>query len=170
MNHKDRKCPIETEGLKSINMNSKYSERTNSVYSYGIAFCMLHELAHHQLGHLEKIEEMKDEVDADAKAFWNIYKDIQGEERFAANIGMLCVFFSFMMLNPTLKGDSIHPREDKRMFAIYDEVVKENPKYTLLLVNMLDFWGKMNKIADYPKDLEPVDESVKKIKAYFKIN
>lgn len=165
----NRKYPIEMEGLKSIEMNSKYSERTNSVYSYGIAFCMLHELEHHRLGHLEKQEEMKDEVDADAQAFWSIYNDIKGEERFSANIGMLCVFFSFMMLNPTLKEDGIHPREDKRMFAIYDEVVKENPKYTLLLVNILDFWGKMNHIAEYPKDLEPVDESVKKIKAYFNI-
>ena len=74
-----------------------------------------------------------------------------------------------MMLNPTLKEDYIHPREDKRMFAIYDRIVKENPKYTLLLVYILDFWGKMNKIVDYPTDLEPVDESVKKIKEYFKI-
>lgn len=166
---KEIKYPIDIEGLKSIDMNSKYSERTNSVYSYGIAFCLLHELAHHQLGHLEKEEEMKDEVDADAQAFWNIYKDITGEERFSANIGILCVFFSFMMLNPTLKEDYIHPREDKRMFAIYDRIVKENPKYTLLLVYILDFWGKMNKIVDYPTDLEPVDESVKKIKEYFKI-
>ena len=55
------------------------------------------------------------------------------------------------------------------MFAIYDGIVKENPKYTLLLVYILDFWGKMNKIVDYPTDLEPVDESVKKIKEYFKI-
>ena len=165
----DRRLPVEIDAMNAIDMNSKYSERTNSVYSYGIAFLMLHELAHHQLGHLGKKEEVKDEEEADAKAFWNIYKDITGEERFSANIGMLCVFFSFMMLNPTLKEDHIHPREDKRMFAIFDEIVKENPKYTLLLVNILDFWGKMNEIEDYPKELEPVDESVKKIKEYFKI-
>ena len=34
---------------------------------------------------------------------------------------------------------------------------------------ILVFWGKMNKIVDYPTDMEPVDESVKKIKEYFKI-
>lgn len=168
---KDRNIPIDITMINNVvDMNSKYSERTNSVYSYGIAFCMLHELAHHQLKHFDKPEEMKDEIDADAKAFWNIYKDIQGEERFSANIGMLCVFFSFMMLNPTLEEDNIHPREDKRIFAIYDAILKENPKYTLLLVNILDFWAKMNQIEDYPKDMEPVSESVVRIKSYFKIS
>ena len=165
----DEKLQINIDAINAIDMKSKYSERTNSVYSYGIAFCMLHELAHHQLNHLEKAEEMQDETDADAKAFWSIYKDIQGEERFSANIGMLCVFFSFMMLNPTLKEDNIHPREDKRMFAIYDAIVKENPKYTVLLVNILDFWAKMNQIEDYPKDLKLVEESVDIIKEYFKV-
>lgn len=86
---RDRRLDIDIEALNKINMKSRYSERTNSVYSYGIAFCMLHELAHHQLKHLEKNEEMQDEVDADAKAFWGIYRDITGEERFSANVGML---------------------------------------------------------------------------------
>ena len=160
---------VEFDEMKKIDMNSKYSERTNSVYSYGIAFCLLHELAHHQLKHLEKQEEMKDEVEADEKAFWNLYKDIKGEERFSMNAGMLCVFFSFMMLNPHLKEDHIHPREDNRLFSIYDKIEKENPKYTLLLVNILDFWAKMCKIDDYPKDLEPIGESVEIIKKYFKV-
>lgn len=165
----DSKLTINIDAINAIDMKSKYSERTNAVYSYGIAFCMLHELAHHQLKHLEKAEEMKDEIDADAKAFWSIYKDIQGEERFTANVGILCVFFSFMMLNPSLKEDHIHPREDKRMFAIYDAIVKENPKYTVLLVNILDFWAKMNRIEDYPIDLKAKEESVERIKEYFKV-
>lgn len=158
---------IDLDALNAIDMKGKYAERTNSVYTYGMAFCMLHELAHYQLKHLEKPEEMQDEVDADAKAFWSIYKDIIGEERFSANVGMLLVFWSFMMLNPLLKEDNIHPREDKRLFSIYDAIAKENPKYTLLLVNILDFWAKMCGIEGYPKDLEPVGESVMKIKKYF---
>lgn len=158
---------IDLDALNAIDMKGKYAERTNSVYTYGMAFCMLHELAHFQLKHLEKPEEMQDEVDADAKAFWSIYKDIIGEERFSANAGMLLVFWSFMMLNPLLKEDNIHPREDKRLFSIYDAIAKENPKYTLLLVNILDFWAKMCGIEGYPKDLEPVGESVMKIKKYF---
>ena len=44
---------------------------------------------------------------------------------------------------------------------------KEN---CLLLVNILDFWAKMNQIEDYPKDMEPVSESVVRIKSYFKIS
>lgn len=163
----DRGLDIDIKSLYDIDMKGKYAERTNSVYTYGMAFCMLHELAHYQLKHLEKPEEMQDELDADAKAFWSIYKDITGEERFSANVGMLLVFWSFMMLNPRLEEDKIHPREDKRLFSIYDSIVKENPKYTLLLVNVLDFWAKMCGIEGYPKDLEPVGESVMKIKKYF---
>lgn len=165
----NRRMEIDIEAMNAIDMKGMYSERTNSVYCYGMAFCMLHELEHHRLKHLDKKEEMQDEVDADAKAFWIYYKDIKGEERFSANIGMLCVFFSFLMLNPKLKEDGIHPREDKRLFAIYDVIVKENPKYTLLLVDMLDLWSKLCEIKDYPKDLLPDKESVMKIKQYFGI-
>jgi hypothetical protein len=164
---RDNRLKIELDEINKIDMKEEYSERTNSVYSYGMAFCMLHELVHHQLKHLDKPEERNDEVNADAKAFWSIYRDIKGEERFTANTGMLCVFLSFMMMNPQLKEDGIHPREDERLFTVYDKIVKENPKYTLLLVNILDFWAKMCKNEDYPKDLEPVEESVVKIKKYF---
>lgn len=163
---RDSRLVIDTDALNKINMKSPYSERTNSVYCYGIAFCMLHELAHHQLKHLDKNEEIQDEVDADAKAFWSIYSDITGEERFSANAGILLVFWSFMMLNPLLEEDKIHLREDKRLFSIYDAIAKENPKYTLLLVNVLDFWAKMCEIEGYPKDLEPVGESVSRIKKF----
>ena len=166
---RDYRLNVKIDEMNKVDMKGKYSERTNSVYCYGIAFCMLHELAHHQLKHLDKHKEKKDEVDADAKAFWNIYKDIQGEDRFTANAGILCVFLSFMMMNPLLKEDGIHPREDGRLFSVYDMIVKENPKYTLLLVNMLDFWAKMCKIDDYPKNLEPIGESVEIIKKYFKV-
>lgn len=166
---RDRRLLIDKKDMNTIDMKGKYAERTNSVYCYGIAFCMLHELAHHKLKHLDKEEEMKDEIDADARAFWNIYKDIKGEERFSANIGMLLVFFSFMMLNPKMEEDGIHPREDKRMFTIYDIVENENPKYTMLLVNMLDLWAKLCQIDNYPKNLEPIGESIVKIKKYFGI-
>lgn len=166
---RDRRLIIDKQEMNTIDTKGKYAERTNSVYCYGIAFCMLHELAHHQLKHLDKVEEMKDEVDADARAFWNIYKDIKGEDRFSANVGMLLVFLSFMMINPKMEEDGIHSREDKRMFAIYDAIANENPKYTLLLVNMLDFWAKLCQIDGYPQDLEPIGESVVKIKKYFGI-
>lgn len=166
---RDRRLNIELDAINAVDMKGKYAERTNSVYCYGIAFCMLHELAHHKLKHLDKEEEMKDEVDADARAFWNIYKDIKGEDRFSANVGMLLVFLSFMMINPKMEEDGIHPREDKRMFAIYDAIANENPKYTLLLVNMLDFWAKLCQIDGYPQDLEPIGDSVVKIKKYFGI-
>lgn len=159
---------IERDGFCAVDMKSKYSERTNSVYTYGIAFMMLHEMAHHQLKHMYKDEEhTEDEIQADYKAFFEIFSDITGEERFSAICGMMCVFFSFMMLNPRLQSLGVHPREEKRLFSIYDEVVRENPKYTLLLVMLIDFWAKLNHIDDYPKDLPPTEESVTLIRDYF---
>lgn len=158
---------LNLDAFKVVNMDGKYSERTNSVYCYGMAFMMLHEMAHHQLNHLQKDEETEDEVQADYKAFFEIYNDIQGEERFSAICGMMSVFFAFLMLNPGLNSLGVHPREEKRLMTIYDEIVKENPKYTLLLVQLLDFWAKICHISDYPKDLLPTDDSVQVIRQYF---
>lgn len=158
---------LNLDAFKAIDMKSKYSERTNSVYTYGMAFIMLYEMAHYQLNHLQKKEETEDEVQADYKAFLEIYNDIQGEERFSAICGMMSVFFVFMMLNPKLIVLGVHPREEKRLMTIYDEVVKENPKYTLLLVSLLDFWAKICHVDDFPKNLPPTEESVRIIRQYF---
>lgn len=158
---------IDIEAIKAYDIKSKYHERVNAVYCYGIAFILLHELSHHALGHMSIELQKDDEENADMSAFWSIFSDITGEERFSANVGMLLVFYSFMYLNPDLTEDDAHPREDKRLFAVFDEIVDENEKYTTLVVKCLDFWAKLKDIQDYPLNLPCKKESIKTIKDFF---
>lgn len=158
---------IDIESINRYDLNSKYHQRVNSVYCYGIAFILLHELSHHSLGHLERPDNEGDEENADMSAFWSIFNDITGEERFTANVSILFVFFSFMQIDPSLKEDGIHPRDDKRMFAIYDFIKSENHKYTVLLIRLLDLWAYINNKSDYPFGLSCKEDSIEKIKLYF---
>ena len=72
-----------------------------------------------------------------------------------------------MYLNPSLTEDDTHLREDKRLFAVFDEIVDENEKYTTLVVKCLDFWAKLNDIQDYPLNLPCKKESIQTIKVFF---
>ena len=49
---------------------------------------------------------------------------------------MICVLFSLLYLNPDMIEDGIHPREDKRIFDIYENIKDENIKFTLLIIHM----------------------------------
>lgn len=158
---------IDLEAIQSYDLGTKYHERVNSVYCYGIAFILLHELYHHALGHMGKPDKDGDEENADMSAFWSIFTDVTGDNRISANASFLFVFFSYMELDPKLTEDGIHPRDDKRLFAIYDLIKNEHPKYTAILVRLLDFWAKTNSIEDYPIDLPCEEDSVEKIKAFF---
>jgi hypothetical protein len=163
----DSSKEIDYAGINSLDIDGLYEQRTNSVYCYGIAFILLHELSHYVLNHLNKKVDIDDESQADMAAFWDIFNDISDSERFSANVGMICVIFTFMMLNKDLSEDGIHPREDKRLFGIYDIICNENYKYTVLVVKLLDFWAKLSDIKDYPINLPPTHESIDAIKRYF---
>lgn len=45
---------------------------------------------------------------------------------FSAYCGLICVLFSLLYLNPDKIEDGIHPREDKRIFDIYENIKDEN--------------------------------------------
>lgn len=164
---KDGNTPIDIASIKEFDMNSKYHERVNSIYCYGIAFILLHELSHHALGHVGKNDVWGDEENADMCAFWSIFNDITGEQRFSANLSILFVFFSFMQLEPNLSEDGIHKRDDQRLFSIYDLIKHENSKYTVAIISLLNFWAKTNNIKGYPIDLPNEEESINKIKTFF---
>lgn len=158
---------IDLKLIQSYDLGTKYHERVNSVYCYGIAFILLHELSHHALGHVGKPDNDGDEENADMSAFWSIFTDVVGDNRISANASFLFVFFSFMGLDPKLTEDGVHPRDDKRLFAIYDLIKDEHPKYTTILVRLLDFWAKINDIKNYPLNLDCSVDSVAKIRAFF---
>ena len=162
--------PVHADYIKSINISGPYEERTNSVYCYAIAFLLLHEQAHHALQHMNKVTDAQDEENADMTAFWSIYVDINDDRRISANAAIMCAFFSFLVYDPQQKMLNDHPADYRRLFNVYDMIRDENPKYTQLLVGLLDFWAKTNSIKNYPLGLPYCDESVARIKEFFNQN
>lgn len=135
-----------------VNLDGEYVGLVNGVYCYSIAFAMLHELSHFELGHLGKVvEDMEDERNADLNAFWSVFCNLQGNELFTAIVGVLCLLFALLMINPTMAEDNVHPREDIRILEIYDNVKDDNPKYTVLLVRLFKLWAASNGVTDFPQ-------------------
>lgn len=159
---------INLEAIGNTNIDGLYEQKVNSVYCFGIAFVLLHELSHFALGHMEKPEGIiEDEINADLAAFWSIYSDINDNRRFSANIGILCVLFSLLVLNPTMEEDGVHPREDQRIFDIYNNIKDENPKYTVLLVRLFMIWATLSNISDFPQVADEGVVSLQIIRDYF---
>lgn len=155
---------INIEDYYQYEINSPYEQRVNAVYCYGIAFILLHEAAHFQLGHLSTTENRQQEIEADESAIWSIINDLDGQERFTAVCGTILMFFSLMLLNPSLEEDSVHSREDIRLFSVYDKFKEENEKYRLLIIGLFNLWGKND--PDFPKNISNSDESVIEIRNY----
>lgn len=151
----------------NVNLDGNYEELVNGVYCYSIAFAILHELAHFTLGHLEKENEMvEDERNADLYAFWSVFCDIDKKERFMAIAGILCLLFALLMLNPTMEEDNVHPREDRRIFEIYDNVKDENLKYTILLVGLFRIWACFNDVNGFPQVADDSSNSLQQIRNF----
>ncbi len=151
-----------------IDFNGFYEQLVNSVYCYGIAFILLHELTHFEMKHLEKKEEMQDEINADYAAFWNMYNDLKDKELFSANVGILCALFSLLILNPKMEEDNVHPhpKESDRIFSILDQISTDNHKYSLLVDNLFKIWAMYYKIQNFPNVEDNVDESLKQIRSF----
>lgn len=159
---------IDLNAISKLDIDGLYEQKVNSVYCYGIAFVLLHELSHLSLGHFEKGgQSMQKEVDADLNAFWAVFSDIRDDRRFSAYVGILCMMFSLMMTNPNLHEDGVHPREDKRIFAIYDKIKGENPKYTVLLIKLFTIWSIIYKKEGFPVIKDDTEVSLQMIRDYF---
>lgn len=163
----DNSQTIDLASISKTNIDGLYEQKVNSVYCFGISFILLHELSHFALEHMGKPAQMAFEVNADMNAFWSVYRDINDARRFSANIGILCAMFSLLMLNPNLAEDGIHPREDKRIFEIYDNIKSESPKYTVLLVRLFKIWANVYGVTEFPQVNNDSESSLQTIRNYF---
>lgn len=156
---------IDINRFSQINVKGSYEEKVNGMYCYGVVFILLHELSHFLLGHIYKSEENGEETEADIAAFWEMYSSLEGQDRFTAICGILGVLFSLLYLNPNMTEDGIHPREDKRIFDIYENIKEENEKFAILIIHMFKLWKDFNSIQDFPElkngNLEDAINSIK---------
>lgn len=176
---------LTTEGEKftesdfsGIELNGVYEEAVNGAYCYAIAFAMLHELSHFALGHLDMTveqqlneteeEKKQDESNADLNAFWAVFCDLEGRDQFTAVIGIFSLLFALLMLNPNMEEDNEHPREDQRIFDIYDQVKDENPKYTVMLVRMFCMWARVVNVSEFPQVTDDSENSLNQIREFLK--
>lgn len=159
---------IDANAINKLNIDGPYEQKVNAVYCFGIAFVLLHELSHYDLGHMETTTlERVQEEDADLAAFWGIYNDIDDNRHFTANIGILCMIFSLLMLNSKMEEDGIHPREDQRIFMIYDNIKDEDPKYTVLMIRIFKIWSAFTNRQDFPIVNDDSEKSLQQIREYF---
>ena len=76
------------------------------------------------------------------------------------------MMFSLLMINSDFSEDDSHPREDKRIFAIYDQIKEENHKYTVLLIRLFNIWAEYYKVKDYPSGLSDDERSLERIRSF----
>lgn len=164
----DKSKEINLDDFSKIQYSGLYEQCVNSVYCYGIAFILLHELSHFELKHFDKEAEMQDEINADSNAFWNLYSDLDGREQFSANIGILCALFSIFFLNPKMEEDGLHPWECERIFDVYENIKIDNNKYSVLVIKLFELWAEYKNIKDFPysKEDEEIEVSILNIRNY----
>lgn len=155
----------EMEQVYELDMTSYTGVRTNSMYVYGMAFCLLHEFSHHALGHdIKTGGTIEDEVAADQEAFWSIYSDLTGDSKETAMYGCICSLVSLMFINTKLLKDNEHPSPVERIFTYYELIKDDNPKYAGLLCILFYIWAILTNDKNMPKWDRPYNEMVYVIK------
>lgn len=162
---KNTRGKLDMQMFEGIDIRGHYEERTNAAYCSGVAFILLHEYEHYSQGHLKRNFIAGDEECADSAAYWSLVSDVAENERFTSICGVISVLASFLYLFG-LEEDGVHPRADIRIFDFFDNFKNENPKYYLLLFKFIEKWGA--SYTDYPLGLEGNEESLQKLKEFFK--
>lgn len=117
--------------LNSFDLYSPFFVRVSGMYSYALAFVLLHELFHFDKGHFSEscmLTDTEQEWEADDCAFDSFMKDLNGNELKNSFYGTMAVLLSFFYLNPELNNYDIHPREDKRLFRQYHKIPSGDTK------------------------------------------
>ena len=155
----------EMESLYTLDMDSSYGKRVNGMYTYAMAFCLLHEFSHHSLDHDFSIEgSIEEEIAADQEAFWSMYSDLNDKAKLTAMYGIISLLVSLIFINKELIDDGIHPKPIERIFGYYELIKEENPKYAGLLCHLFYTWAVYTGDNDMPKWDRPYNELVYQIR------
>lgn len=148
-------------------LQGEYGKKINGVYERGVAFVMLHEYAHHALGH--KTRTIENEKAADEVAIKILYDGSEPNQKFSSAAGILSVLASFIMIERSVLSDVTHPDTDDRIFSFIDQVDSNHAaKLFPLAKYYLTQWAYSNYIKDFPhhsNDLMEIKAFMKKYKS-----
>lgn len=100
-----------------------FSIGVNGAYTYALAFILLHEYSHFELGHSQLEGPKEDELDADFSAFWNLYSDAKNEkEGRTVVIGMVCSLSIIAILQRTWQETEEHPSITERIEKLLNSI------------------------------------------------
>ena len=148
----------EIEYLGKMNVNSFYASRTNTIYSYGIIFIILHEYAHIQLNHSEETKK-NDEKEADMTAFFTLYTNVEQKDKITAMVGVLSAITSLFFIDGDLKGGPQHDDDDIRLLNIMKIITDEYPNYKGYLYTLFRHWAYVYQFEDFPSPSETYETS-----------
>lgn len=93
----------------------------NYIYINSLAFVLLHEFAHIDLGHMIKNKDVSHEYESDFQAFYNL---IQGHQKnkMLVSFGCITAITSILFIDDTLLGGENHPDPDLRLKKILENI------------------------------------------------
>lgn len=104
----------------------KHIENANGLFVYAMVFVLIHEFAHHLLGHCDNDvsseQSKKDELDADNYAFETVLKSGTKEQIETGRAGIIVGLCSLIFFNNSMSGGYSHPDPDYRLKEILDKM------------------------------------------------
>ena len=156
----------EVELLYLYPMCSPIGAHVNTLYIYGMAFALLHEMAHHDLGQdFTKDGTLAEELEADELAFMTLDHDLDGKKLNSAMYGLICLLTCLVFVSPSLLGDGIHPLPFKRIFTYYHKIKDAYPKSTFFLRSIFFLWANyinnqelVSKVIDFSLSMDDLEQ------------
>lgn len=152
-----------------------FSIGANGAYTYALAFILLHEYSHFELGHNQIQGPKEDELEADFSAFWNLYSEAKDErEARTVVVGMVCSLSSIAILQGTWQKTEEHPsiteRIEKLLAAINDKT-QLLIKAKHIICYYIRIWAFATNCKDCPNFVEgDLDKSFNEMFEYVKLH
>ena len=172
---------IKTQGASSALKNKLlryiqdpiFSIGVNGAYTYAIAFILLHEYSHFELGHNQIEGPKEDELDADFSAFWDLYSEAKNEqEARTVVIGMVCSLSTIAILQRTWQKTEEHPSIAERIEKLLNGVDNKSGllvKVKHIICYYIRIWAFATDSKDCPDFVEGnLDKSFNEMFEYAK--
>lgn len=152
---------VNPDDFKNLDMEPcGYGESVNALCVKSLAFILLHELHHCYLEHFTTPGTiLAKEWEADDESMRKMYDSCPNEEKFTVGVALLLLMIVNLFINPDLNDDGVHPRDDIRLFNVYDYIQKDNPKYRIMLVHAFNLWSSLFKKKGSPAPLNVSEET-----------